>query len=94
MADLSRTDALNRQFGISGVAQVVSGDDGLPKLEVSTKSASAEIYLHGAQVTSWQPAGAEEVIFLSRALVLGGRPRDSRRDSGLLPLVSGQSGRP
>src|SRR3984885_9754765 len=65
MADLSRADALNRQFGVSGLAQVVSGNGGLPKLEITTKSASAEIYLHGAQVTSWQPAGAEEVIFLS-----------------------------
>ena len=66
MADLSRADALNRQFGISGRAQVISGMSGLPKLKVTTKSASAEIYLHGAQVTSWQPAGAEEVIFLSK----------------------------
>ena len=45
---------------------MVSGNGGLPKLEVTTKSASAEIYLHGAQVTSWQPAGAEEVLFLSK----------------------------
>jgi glucose-6-phosphate 1-epimerase len=61
----SRTDALNRRFGIFGLAQVISGSGGLPKLQVTTKLASAEIYLHGAQVTSWQPAGAEEVIFLS-----------------------------
>jgi glucose-6-phosphate 1-epimerase len=65
MTDLSRADALNRQLGISGHAKVMSGNGGLPKLEVTTKSATAEIYLHGAQVTSWQPAGAEEVIFLS-----------------------------
>jgi glucose-6-phosphate 1-epimerase len=65
MTDLSRADALNRQLGISGRAKVMSGNGGLPKLEVTTKSATAEIYLHGAQVTSWQPAGAEEVIFLS-----------------------------
>ena len=65
MADHSRTDALNLRFGISGLAKVISGSGGLPKLQVSAKSASAEIYLHGAQVTSWQPAGAGEVIFLS-----------------------------
>jgi glucose-6-phosphate 1-epimerase len=65
MADLSRADALNRRFGISGLAHVISGIGGLPKLEVTAKSASAEIYLHGAQVTSWRPAGAEEIIFLS-----------------------------
>jgi glucose-6-phosphate 1-epimerase len=66
MTDLSRTDALNRQFGISGRAQVISGNSGLPKLVVTTRLASAEIYLHGAQVTSWRPVGAEEIIFLSR----------------------------
>jgi glucose-6-phosphate 1-epimerase len=65
MADHSRTDALNRRFGISGLAQVIPGSGGLAKLQVTTKLASAEIYLHGAHVTSWQPAGAEEVIFLS-----------------------------
>jgi len=66
MADPSRTDALNRQFGIPGLAQLVSGNGGLPKLEVTTSSASAEIYLHGAQVTSWRPTGADEMIFLSK----------------------------
>jgi glucose-6-phosphate 1-epimerase len=66
MADLQRIDALNCRFGISGLAQVISGNGGLPKLHVSTKLASAEIYMHGAQVTSWQPADAEEVVFLSQ----------------------------
>jgi glucose-6-phosphate 1-epimerase len=32
---------------------------------VTSALATAEIYLHGAHVTSWQPAGAEEVIFVS-----------------------------
>jgi glucose-6-phosphate 1-epimerase len=41
------------------------GHNGLPRLSISTPAATAEIYLHGAQVTSWKPAGAEEVIFLS-----------------------------
>ena len=66
MTDLSHVDALNRQFGISGLAQILSGNGGLPKLEIKTDLAAAEIYLHGAQVTSWQPACVEEVIFLSR----------------------------
>jgi len=33
---------------------------------IPPRIARAEIFLYGAQVTSWQPAGAEEVIFLSR----------------------------
>jgi glucose-6-phosphate 1-epimerase len=82
MADLSRTDVLNRRFGISGLAQVISGNGGLPKLQVTSKSASAEIYLHGAQITSWQPAGAEEVIFLSEH----SRWEDGRAIRGGIPV--------
>jgi glucose-6-phosphate 1-epimerase len=58
--------AWNDRFAISGIARVVAGNGGLPKLHISSPAASAEIYLHGAQLTSWQPAGAEEVIFLSK----------------------------
>jgi glucose-6-phosphate 1-epimerase len=65
MNDVARIDALNQQFGIPGTAQVLSGNGGLPKLRVTTPAATAEIYLQGAQITSWQPAGAEEVIFVS-----------------------------
>jgi glucose-6-phosphate 1-epimerase len=45
--------------------EITPGKNGLPRLCISTPTATAEIYLHGAQLTSWQPAGAEEVIFLS-----------------------------
>jgi glucose-6-phosphate 1-epimerase len=65
MEELSRIDELNRRFGISGVAQVIAGNGGLPKVRVATPLATAEIYLHGAHVTAWRPAGAEEAIFLS-----------------------------
>ena len=58
-------DALNRSLEIPGIAQVVSGNGALAKLCVTTPSAAAEIYLHGAQVTSWRPNGAAEVLFLS-----------------------------
>lgn len=64
--DLSHIHGLNSRFGVPGVAQVASGNGGLPKIRITTSLASAEIYLYGAQVTSWQPAGAEEVIFLSK----------------------------
>jgi glucose-6-phosphate 1-epimerase len=62
---LSLIDALNSRFGIPGIVQIVSGNGGLPKVRVTSRLASAELYLHGAHVTSWQPADAEEVIFLS-----------------------------
>jgi len=65
MSELSNIDALNRHFEIPGIAQVISGHAGLPKVAVTTPTALADIYLHGAQVTSWKPGGAGEVIFLS-----------------------------
>jgi glucose-6-phosphate 1-epimerase len=55
----------NERFGISDVAQVVAGQGGLAMVRVTAPAASAEIYLHGAQVTSWKPAGGDEVLFLS-----------------------------
>jgi glucose-6-phosphate 1-epimerase len=58
-------DELNRRFAISGTASITAGNQGLPRVSVLTPAAAAEIYLHGAQLTSWRPAGAEEVIFLS-----------------------------
>ncbi len=56
---------LNRRFAIPGVAEVIAGNGGLPKVRVITPAATGEMYLHGAQVTSWAPAGASEVLFLS-----------------------------
>lgn len=53
------------RFGIAGVAEVVEGEGGLPKVHIRTPELVAEMYLHGAHVTSWKPAGAEEVLFLS-----------------------------
>jgi glucose-6-phosphate 1-epimerase len=81
MVETSRIDELNRRFGISGVAEIVAGHNGLPKVSVTTAQAAAEIYLHGAQVTLWRPTGAADVIFLSEhsryregAAIRGGVP--------------------
>jgi len=56
---------LNDAFAIPGVAQIVVGNGGLPKVKITSAAASAEVYLHGAHLTSWVPAGAKPVIFLS-----------------------------
>ncbi len=45
--------------------QLVPGNGGFDKLVLDTPDAKAEIYLYGAQVTSWKPAGQAEVLFLS-----------------------------
>lgn len=45
-----------------------SGNGDLPKLTLISKDgAQAEIYLHGAQASSWIPAGGQERLFLSQA---------------------------
>ena len=56
---------LDRRFGIPDIARVCEGQGGLARVEIDTPLAHGEIYLHGAHVTSWRPAGSEEVIFLS-----------------------------
>jgi glucose-6-phosphate 1-epimerase len=42
-----------------------AGRNGLSRLAISTARGSAEVYLHGAHVTAWRPAGAEPVIWVS-----------------------------
>ena len=56
---------LNRRYGIPEIDSVVAGNGGLAKVRVSCARTVGEMYLHGAHVTSWQPRGAEEVIFVS-----------------------------
>lgn len=49
--------------------------NGLMRIQVKTAQASATIYLQGAHLTSWQPAGFAEVIHQARGANFGvGRP--------------------
>jgi len=57
--------ALNSRFALPGIVKIVPGNNTFPKVVVTTPQASAEIYLHGAHLTSWIPTGQKEVIFLS-----------------------------
>ncbi len=65
MEAANKITELNRRFGIPGLAELVAGNGGLPKVSITSPAGPGEMYLHGAQVTSWKPAGAEEVLFLS-----------------------------
>jgi len=56
---------LDKQFGIPGSVKVCTGNGALPRVFVSNSHVQGEIYLYGAQVTSWKPAGHEELIFVS-----------------------------
>ena len=73
---------LDRRFAIPGAAQVVEGNGGLPKVRINSSEATGEIYLHGAHVTSWKPAGEEEVLFLSSR----SRWEDGRAIRGGVPI--------
>jgi glucose-6-phosphate 1-epimerase len=55
----------NRQFEIPATAQLVEGNGGLAKVRITSPEVEGEMYLHGAHVTSWKPAGAAEVLFVS-----------------------------
>jgi glucose-6-phosphate 1-epimerase len=54
------------QFPCRGVT-FESGHGGLSKISISTALSSGEMYLHGAHVTAWQPAGHRPVLWLSTA---------------------------
>ncbi len=56
---------LDRRFGIPHIARVCEGDGELARVDITSPLARGEMYLHGAHVTSWRPAGSEEVLFLS-----------------------------
>lgn len=55
----------DRRLEIPGVVEIVEGSGGLPKVRITSSACVGEMYLHGAQITSWRPAGEEEVLFLS-----------------------------
>jgi glucose-6-phosphate 1-epimerase len=50
---------------IPGTAELVEGNGGLPMVRISTPEATGEMYLHGANVTSWKPQDAAEALFVS-----------------------------
>jgi len=55
------------KFAIPGAAAVMPGVNGLAKVVLTHRSgAGAEVYLHGAHVTSWTNSRGEELFFLSR----------------------------
>jgi glucose-6-phosphate 1-epimerase len=56
---------LNRRFGIPDIARLCKGDGGLARVDITSPLAHGQMYVHGAHVTSWRPAGSEEVLFLS-----------------------------
>jgi glucose-6-phosphate 1-epimerase len=57
---------LNEHFGLPGILVFHETVSGLIHAGITTPHATATVYLQGAHVTAWQPAGQQPVIFLSR----------------------------
>ena len=72
----------DRRFEIPGTAQLVEGNGGLPKVRITSREVAGEMYLHGAHVTSWKPAGRKEMLFLSAQ----SRWEDGRAIRGGVPI--------
>lgn len=72
----------DRRLEIPGIAQLVEGNGGLPKVRVTSTKATGEIYLLGANVTSWTPAGGKEILFVSSQ----SRWEDGRAIRGGIPI--------
>ncbi len=52
-------------YQISGHVAITTGNGGLPKINIKSDSSTAEIYLHGAHVTSFQKNGEPPLLFMS-----------------------------
>lgn len=56
---------LQQRFEIPGVLSFGPGNGGLMAAQVTARDATATIYLQGAHLTDWQPAGHAPVLFTS-----------------------------
>jgi len=54
------------EFAIPGILSIDENEDGLARAVIQTPECKAEIYLQGAHLSQWQPAGHENVLFLSK----------------------------
>ncbi len=52
---------------IPGVVAIAPGEGGLTRLAITNAHATAELYLHGAHVTRFQPRGGRALLWMSSA---------------------------
>jgi len=55
-----------QKFELPGRVRIVPGPASLPKIQVTSRFSTAEVYPHGAHVTQFQKNGEPPLIFLSR----------------------------
>jgi D-hexose-6-phosphate mutarotase len=63
MAASAPTDSAG--FSIPGVIAIEPGAGGLTRLAITNQHASAELYLHGAHLTRFQPRGQQPLLWMS-----------------------------
>ncbi len=62
-------------FAIPGAVAITTGVDGLSRITVTNPHAEAEIHLHGAHVSHFQPRGSRPVLWMSaHSLFAAGKP--------------------
>ncbi len=59
-------EQLEEHFAIPGVLAFHATPSGIIYAEITTPQAKATVYLQGAHLAHWQPAGQKPVLFLSR----------------------------
>jgi glucose-6-phosphate 1-epimerase len=57
---------LNDRFSAEGAIHFEAGQGGLTRAVLRAGGAEAHVYLHGAHVTHYRPAGQRDVLFMSR----------------------------
>jgi len=58
-------EALNVQFALTEHVYFKLGENGQPVARIENKWATAEVYLHGAHITAFQPQGCKPVLWMS-----------------------------
>ncbi len=61
----SNLSELQQRFSIPNLVNINAGKGGLTRISVTTPLATAEVYLHGAHVTHFQPAGQKPLLWVS-----------------------------
>jgi D-hexose-6-phosphate mutarotase len=66
MASLT-AEQLNAQFRLDGPTRFQCGPGGLVELVMACRAGEARVFLHGAHVSHYQPAGGEPVLWMSES---------------------------
>ena len=72
-----------KRFEIPGRVTMLEGNGELPKIEVTTDSSTAEIYLHGAHITDFKRNGEPPLLFTSQF----SRFRKGQAIRGGIPII-------